>query len=551
MTGGIPHASPCHLPTLRQIRGTSNDGISEPTSFGLGPIRLATAPSVNDAPAYCAQCGAANADLDGRFCMQCGSILTLSPVIGATTGGSVPPTPVHPDDGLTTSGPASPPPSAQLAATLGPRRVRPGNAVRAHPRMILFGTLVLALIVAAGILIAEAASDSPDSEAPIVHGSASTLVSVIWNACKSQISPKTETCRSPPPQVLSFCNAFLPADLPTVGPAALATPTLSYDGVPITSGPLGVLVPHVLVGGDSSLGAMSISCADATQPNWSLMVTLPSSKLKVNVAPDTCGSNPTARCTATSAGDISTNANANGDFRDFAGPAAVVDVNVSDPGSATQSADADELFQKALTAVDAPAASVPSFRTLIHPTGAAASPVTSSPPTGPSTSAVPSASAITTPPPTTAQYGLTLTVGPEDTSACSSTAFGQVATYLDTNNCQEVTRSLYTATATGRPVLISAVEVIFSAGTDPQPFISLITANGTGDVRTLLDDGGPLASSMGYPAAFAADPTFLAQPGSGSGNVIVLEAMWADGVTTQANDPGLVPVLTALAAELT
>jgi hypothetical protein len=169
------------------------------------------------------------------------------------------------------------------------------------------------------------------------------------------------------------------------------------------------------------------------------------------------------------------------------------------------------------------------------------------PTTATSAPAATTSSAATSAPTTSApaaSYPLSLDLGPTDTDACSAVAYGQVATYLGAHGCETMERSLYLTTAGGRRVLVSTAQVIFVDTNSVQPFVSLITGNGSGDIRTLLDDGGTLGTSKGLPAKFAGDPTFLAQGGATTGGVDVLEAMWLDGVTTHADDPTLTAVLT-------
>jgi hypothetical protein len=73
--------------------------------------------------------------------------------------------------------------------------------------------------------------------------------------------------------------------------------------------------------------------------------------------------------------------------------------------------------------------------------------------------------------------------------------------------CSDLRRALVTTYVGGRPVLISAAEVRLADPTRNTEFISLITANGTGNVNTLLADG---YTFPGAPNQFADDPTFLA-----------------------------------------
>jgi hypothetical protein len=129
----------------------------------------------------------------------------------------------------------------------------------------------------------------------------------------------------------------------------------------------------------------------------------------------------------------------------------------------------------------------------------------------------------------------------DGTEDCASVAYGQVAAYLPANGCEALTRALFTTTASGHRVLVSAAQIIFVNPSSTQPFITLITGNGSGDVHNLVDSGG--ATGSGLPAKFAGDPTFLAQVGGSPGEVDVFEAMWLDGPATHADDPTLASIL--------
>ncbi|HEX4728469.1 MAG TPA: hypothetical protein VH298_11775 [Jatrophihabitans sp.] len=135
---------------------------------------------------------------------------------------------------------------------------------------------------------------------------------------------------------------------------------------------------------------------------------------------------------------------------------------------------------------------------------------------------------------------LTQQVGPLDDGTCAGHTTGQLADYLSTNGCTDLKRSIYTMTVDGRPAVISVADIFLPDPAEVTPFAQLSTQNGTGDVLTLLHDG---ASFPGAPTSFTDDPTFLADAGSTSGEVVVLQAMWNDGAATHADDPALAPVL--------
>jgi hypothetical protein len=151
---------------------------------------------------------------------------------------------------------------------------------------------------------------------------------------------------------------------------------------------------------------------------------------------------------------------------------------------------------------------------------------------------VPDPAPTTTPGPAPAADALTVRAKLND-GQCAQHAFGRVQTLLVQAQCQGLNRALLTATVEGRPVLISVAVVALADPADDPDFIALISANGSGDIRTLIDDGH---GYNGAPSAFADDPTFLAREAAAGTSVYVLEAMWLDGPTTEGN--------AALAAEL-
>jgi hypothetical protein len=162
----------------------------------------------------------------------------------------------------------------------------------------------------------------------------------------------------------------------------------------------------------------------------------------------------------------------------------------------------------------------------------------------PPSSSVPSGTNSAEPPATTPPTHLYLQVGPINDGRCAAHASGQVADYLSRGGC-DLSRSLLTTDVDGRPVLISFAEVLLPDSTTNAEFILLITANGTGDINSLLADGQRFP---GGPTSFADDPTFLAQQETQGGKVEVLKAMWMDNpASTTANTPALKELLAEIA----
>jgi hypothetical protein len=135
---------------------------------------------------------------------------------------------------------------------------------------------------------------------------------------------------------------------------------------------------------------------------------------------------------------------------------------------------------------------------------------------------------------------LTQQLGPIDDGDCTDHTTGQLAEYLTANGCTDMKRSLYTMTVDGRPAVISVADIVLSDPADVAPFAELSTRNGTGDVLTLIRDG---ETFDGAPTSFTDDPTYLADGGSSTGEVVVVQAMWNDGGPTHADDPALAPAL--------
>jgi hypothetical protein len=127
--------------------------------------------------------------------------------------------------------------------------------------------------------------------------------------------------------------------------------------------------------------------------------------------------------------------------------------------------------------------------------------------------------------------------------ACVSHSFGAVAQYLQGHGCHSLTRTLITLRVAGRLAVVSVARVQLTDPADDQDFIRLISSDGSGDIRTLVDDG--ITYSDG-PKSFASLPTFRAREVEGGAAVDVFEAMWRNG-DTYDHDPALQPVLDMLA----
>jgi hypothetical protein len=184
---------------------------------------------------------------------------------------------------------------------------------------------------------------------------------------------------------------------------------------------------------------------------------------------------------------------------------------------------------------------------LVLPNPSSGEPSSQSPPpqpTEPSTAAQ-SDTTSTEPSSTSPTQGLQPQGRPVDDGECAAHAFGQVADYLTQVGCNDLRRVLLTTDVDGRPVLISVAEVRLTDSSMNAEFVSLITADGTGNINTLLADG---YTFPGAPETFAHDPTFFAAQESDGLTVEVLMAMWTDDPgSTTAGTPELTSLLRAIA----
>jgi hypothetical protein len=139
--------------------------------------------------------------------------------------------------------------------------------------------------------------------------------------------------------------------------------------------------------------------------------------------------------------------------------------------------------------------------------------------------------------------GLSQQVGPIDDGDCVGHTTGQLSDFLAAHGCTDMKRSLYTMTIDGRPAVIAVADLFLADQADVTPFAELSTQNGTGDVLTLIHDGESFTDA---PESFTSDPSYLAQAGSATGEVVVLQAMWNDGGPTHADDPALMPALSQI-----
>lgn len=131
-------------------------------------------------------------------------------------------------------------------------------------------------------------------------------------------------------------------------------------------------------------------------------------------------------------------------------------------------------------------------------------------------------------------------VGSSVSTDCPGAASGQVAQFLASSGCQQVVRTMYMTTFSGRSVLVATAVLSFPDAMSARAFPPLILANNTGDVRSLL----PLGADL--PNTFASDPTYRAGVGANANTAYVMKAMWLDGTPTHADDPQLLQVLAGI-----
>jgi hypothetical protein len=115
---------------------------------------------------------------------------------------------------------------------------------------------------------------------------------------------------------------------------------------------------------------------------------------------------------------------------------------------------------------------------------------------------------------------------------CAAHSYGQVQSYFARNPCVSVTRLLASTIQHGRAVVIASNVVTFRSAAQAQQYLTLVNADGTGNIADLLREG---VSYAGAPeklpdAAFASrlDGT----------RVLVAEAGYVGGASS-ATDPAL------------
>jgi hypothetical protein len=115
---------------------------------------------------------------------------------------------------------------------------------------------------------------------------------------------------------------------------------------------------------------------------------------------------------------------------------------------------------------------------------------------------------------------------------CAAHAYGQVQSFFARTPCTSVQRLLATTSEHGRAVVIASSVVSFRTPAQAQQYLSLVNADGTGNVADLLREG----------ASYPGGPERMPDAGFASrldGNrVLVAEAGYVGG-TSSASDPDL------------
>lgn len=117
-------------------------------------------------------------------------------------------------------------------------------------------------------------------------------------------------------------------------------------------------------------------------------------------------------------------------------------------------------------------------------------------------------------------------------SDCAAHSYGRVRDFFTRTRCVGVQRWVATTSAAGRPVVVAASAVTLASAAQAASYLSLVSADGTGNVADLLREGAsfPGGPTRMPPAGFAAR-----QDGS---RVLVAEAGYSSGAS-DAEDPAL------------
>jgi len=143
-------------------------------------------------------------------------------------------------------------------------------------------------------------------------------------------------------------------------------------------------------------------------------------------------------------------------------------------------------------------------------------------PPAPPNSATTAAASPAAPAPGELPAGWTVVASDQQTD-CAAHSFGKVKTYFQTSPCVLLTRWLATTTLAGRKAIVSWVIVRTDDSANADQFLTLVSADGTGDVRDLLSDGTHIAGLPTKMPAGAFSSNYL-------GNTVhIAEAAWADG----------------------
>jgi len=115
---------------------------------------------------------------------------------------------------------------------------------------------------------------------------------------------------------------------------------------------------------------------------------------------------------------------------------------------------------------------------------------------------------------------------------CAAHAYGQIAAFFTRTPCTSVSRLLATTLSGRRAIVIASHAVTFPEAAQAKSYLTLVNADGTGNVADLLREG------VRYPGGPSALPTAAFASRQDGTTVHVVEAAYAAG-TSSATDPTL------------
>jgi hypothetical protein len=117
----------------------------------------------------------------------------------------------------------------------------------------------------------------------------------------------------------------------------------------------------------------------------------------------------------------------------------------------------------------------------------------------------------------------------DDQTDCAAHAYGKVAAFFARTPCTKVHRLLATTSAGGRAIVIATNEVTFSNAAQARSYLTLVNADGTGNIADLLREGAR------YPGGPTALPTAAFASVQDAAVVRVAEAGYVAGPSSPSD----------------